>query len=219
MKQITGKTKKTCAILILLVLVIVGIIVTAIYGFNKELKYEKSQCIDIYVEQEFDKEKIKEIANQIFGTKNIVETVEIYQDMVTVRALTITEEQKNDFVNKVKENYEFSQTAEETIIEDIASTRIRDMYSQYVLPFVISGILVLSYIIIRYHKIGMLKVIARTIITPVIAEVMLLSVIAITRIPMGRIIPTLFIGMYILSIWYVINQNEKDKDEIVSEEK
>ena len=68
-------TSKTCAILILLVLVIVGIIVTAIYGFNKELKYEKSQCIDIYVEQEFDKEKIKEIANQIFGTKNIVESV------------------------------------------------------------------------------------------------------------------------------------------------
>lgn len=214
MKQITEKTKKTCAIAI--ILVIVGIIVTAMYGFNKELKYQQSQSIDVYLQQEFDEAKIKDIAKEVFGTKNMVETVEIYEDMITVRALTITEEQKNDFVNKLKENYEFKQTAEETKIKNIAATRIRDLYSKYILPFAISGILVLVYMVIRYYKVGILKVLARTIITPVIGELVLLSIIAITRIPMGRFIPILFVVMYIFTIWYVISQNEKDNETMVT---
>lgn len=216
MKQITEKTKKTCAISI--ILVIVGIIVTAIYGFNKELRYQQSQSIDVYLEQEFDEAKIKDIAKEVFGTKNIVETVEIYEDMITVRALTITEEQKNDFVNKLKENYEFKQTVEETKIKNIAATKIRDLYSKYILPFAISGILVLAYMVIRYYKVGILKVLARTIITPVIGELVLLSIIAITRIPMGRFIPILFVVTYIFTIWYVISQNEKDNEKVATNE-
>ena len=43
-------------------------------------------------------------------------------------------------VSAVKENYEFSQTAEKTNITTVPATRIRDMYKQYVLPFAISGI-------------------------------------------------------------------------------
>lgn len=218
MKQITEKTKKTYAIAIILVLVIVGIIVTAMHGFNKELKYQPTQRIDVYLEQEFDEAKIKDIAKEVFGTKNMVETVEIYEDMITVRALTITEEQKNDFVNKLKENYEFKQTAEETKINNIAETRIRDLYSKYILPFVISGILVLIYMVIRYYKVGILKVITRTIIIPIIGEVVLLSIIAITRIPMGRFIPILFVAMYIFAIWYVISQNENDNETIATNE-
>lgn len=216
MKQITEKIKKTCAIAI--ILVIVGIIVVAMYGFNKELKYQQSQSIDIYLEQEFDEAKIKDIAKEVFGTKNMVETVEIYEDMITVRALTITEEQKSDFVNKLKENYEFEQTVEETKIKNIAATKIRDLYSKYILPFAISGILVLAYMVIRYYKVGILKVLARTIITPVVGELVLLSIIAITRIPMGRFIPVLFVVMYIFTIWYVISQNEKDNEKLVTNE-
>lgn len=206
MKQ---KNKKIIAIAIIAFVILAGIVVIGVWGFNKELKYAPSQSIDIYIEQQVDINKIKEIVTENLGMHNMVQAVEIYGDMVTIRARSITEEQKNNIVNKIKENYEFEQTAENTGINTIPETRIRDMYKQYILPFAISGVLVVAYMVIRYHKKGILKVLARTVIIPVIAELLLISWIAIVRIPVGRFIPVLVILIYIASVLYVIKENEK----------
>lgn len=209
MKNIIEKNKKILAIITIILIIIAGIIV-AVKGFNKELRYQKAQKIDVYIEHEIDKEKVKGIAKEVFGCNYILQTIEIYEDMITVRAKTITEEQKNDFVNKLKENYEFKQTVEETKIENIDAVRLVDLYKKYVFPFALSGILVLIYMTIRYFKNGISKVIIRTISYPIIFELVLFSILAITRFPMGRFTPVLFVLTYILSIWYVVNLNEKD---------
>jgi len=206
MKQ---KSKKIIVIAIIALIILAGIVVVNVWGFNKELKFENSDRIDIYVEQEVDKNKIREIADEFLGMHNMVQTVEIYEDMVTIRARSISEEQRNNIVNKIKENYEFEQTAETTDINKVPATRIRDMYKQYVLPFVISGVLVTLYMVIRYYKKGILKVLGRTIIIPIVVELLLFSWIAIVRIPVGRFIPVLVILMYIVSLLYVIKENEK----------
>ena len=207
MKQ---KNIKIIAISIMTLVILAGIVVTGIYGFNKELKYSKSQSIDVYIEQEVDLSKIKEIVNEnLNNSNNMVQTVEIYKDLVTIRAKEITDEQKNNIVNKIKENYEFSQTAEDTTINTVPETKLIDMYKKYIVPFTISGILVLVYMAIRYYKKGILKVLGRTIVLPIFGELFLLSIIAITRIPVGRFTPVLIIAMYIASILMVIKQNEK----------
>ena len=207
MKQ---KNIKIIFIALVALVILIGIVVVGIWGYNKELKFEKSQSIDIYVEQKVDESKIKNIVHEALGNANYtVQTVEIYKDMVTIRSEQITEEQKNNIVNKIKENYEFKQTAEETTINTVPATRIIDMYKGYILPFTISGILVLVYMVIRYYKKGILKVLARTVAIPVFGELFLLSVIAIARIPVGRFTPILVIGMYSAAILIVIKENEK----------
>lgn len=209
MKQLTDKNKKIFAIAIIALIIFAGIIVIATVGFNKEQKYLETQSIDIYIEQKVEYSKIKNIANDILGKNNTVQIIEIYEDMVTIKAKQISEEQKNNIVNKIKENYEFEQTAEETTINVLPETRIRDMYKQYVIPFIISGILVLVYMLIRYYKKGILKVMAKTVITPIIAELFLISVVAILRIPVGRIIPVLAILVYVFAILSVVKEIEK----------
>ena len=93
--------------------ILAGIVVINIMGFNKELRFSQSQSIDVYIEQEVDKDKVKSIVNDVLGSENnMVQTVEIYKDMVTIRAKEITDEQKDNIVSKLKENYEFEQTAE-----------------------------------------------------------------------------------------------------------
>ena len=206
MKQ---RNKIIVASSIIALIILAGIVVVGIWGFNKELRFAQSQKIDIYVEQRVDTDKIKTIANEVLGMHNMVQTVEIYQDMVTIRATSISEEQRNTIVNKVKEIYEFEQTADKVNIDTVPSTRIRDMYKQYVLPLIISGVFVVTHMGIRYRKKGILKVVATTIFTPVIAELVLLSWMAIVRIPIGRFTPILIILVYIASIWFVMNKNEK----------
>lgn len=206
MKQ---KNIKIITTAIIALIILIGIVVVGIYGFKKELRFEQCQSIDIYVGKGLDENKIKEIVHDTLGTNSMVQTIEIYKDMVTIRAKEITEEQKNNIVNKVKENYEFEQKAEDTTINTIPATRILDMYKKYIVPFTISGILVLIYMVIRYYKKGILKVLARTIAIPVFGELFLLSVIAIARIPVGRFTPVLVIGMYIVTILIAIKENEK----------
>ena len=206
MKQ---KNIKIISIAIIALIILAGIVVVGIWGFKKELRFEQSQSIDVYVGQSVDESKIKGIVHDVLGTNSMTQTIEIYKDMVTIRAKEITDEQKNNIVNKIKENYEFEQTAEDTTINVIPATRIIDMYKKYITPFVISGGLVLIYMIIRYYKKGILKVLARTITIPILGELFLLSIIAITRIPVGRFTPVLVIGMYIATILIVVKENEK----------
>lgn len=204
------KNIKIIAIAIMSLVILAGIVVVGIFGFNKELRYGQGQVINVYVEQMVDVTNTKKLVNEcLAGKTNMVQTVEIYQDYVTIKAKEITEEQKNNIVNKLKENYEFSQTAEDTTIENVAATKYIDIYKKYIVPFAVSGVIVLAYIVIRYHKKGILKVLGRTIIIPVFGELFLLSVIAITRIPVGRYTPVLVIAMYITSIMMVIRENEK----------
>ena len=206
MKQ-RNKIIITSAIIALIILA--GIVVVNIWGFNKELKFVQGQRIDIYVEQQVDKNKIKPIVEEVLGMHNMVQTVEIYEDMVTIRAKTISEEQRNTIVNKVKEIYQFEQTAEKTDINTVPETRIRDMYKQYVLPFAISGVLVVVYMLIRYYKKGILKVLLNAVLVPVVAELLLLSWMAIVRIPIGRFTPALVILVYVASVWYTMKRIEK----------
>lgn len=206
MKQ---RNKIIIASAIIALIILAGIVVVNIWGFNKELKFVQGQRIDIYVEQQVDKEKIKPIVEEVLGMHNIVQTVEIYEDMVTIRAKTISEEQRNTIVNKVKEIYQFEQTAEKTDINTVPETRIRDMYKQYVLPFAISGVLVVAYMAIRYYKKGILKVLLNAVFVPVVAELLLLSWMAIVRIPIGRFTPALVILVYVASVWYTMKRIEK----------
>lgn len=146
------KKKNVIILAIAMIIVIAGVIVASTIGFNKQLRYQDSQKIDIYVASEVDVDKIKSIANEVLGKQNMVQTIEIYQDMVTIRAKSISDEQKDSIVNKIKENYEFEQTAEKTEIKDIPATRIRDMFKKYVLPFVLSFIIILVYMVVRYRQ-------------------------------------------------------------------
>ena len=111
------KKKNVIILAIAMIIVIAGVIVASTIGFNKQLRYQDSQKIDIYVASEVDVDKIKSIANEVLGKQNMVQTIEIYQDMVTIRAKSISDEQKDSIVNKIKENYEFEQTAEKTEIK------------------------------------------------------------------------------------------------------
>lgn len=203
------KKRDAIILAIIMLIIIIGIILTCTIGFKKQLRFSDSQKIDIYVGEEIDINKIKDIANEVIGNKNMVQIIEIYGDMVTIRANSITEEQKNTIVNKIKELYEFEQTAENTNVENIPATRIRDILKQYVLPLTIAGAIILGYMLITYHKKGLVKVMLNTILIPIILELLLFSVLVITRIPVGIYTPSLILLVLVLAITYAVCRIQK----------
>ncbi len=217
MKNISKKTKIIA--LISSIIIIVGIVVTFTIGFNFELSYKDSKKIQLYLEKEFQISDIKQITDEVLGNQNvIIQKVEVYEDSVDITAKDITEEQKSNIINKVNEKYGTELSADNIQITTVPHTRGRDIIKPYIIPLVIATIIILIYMAIRYYKLGVLKTLAKTIILLVITQAVLWSIMAITRIPIGRLTIPLVLVVYILSLLGLTSYFEKNLVEKKKEE-
>lgn len=219
MEQLTSKNKTIYGLALLII--IIGMIVIVTVGFNVGLDYMPNQKIEIYIGKQFDLKDIKSITNEVFGKQKVsIKKVELFEDMVSITSKEITEEQKNNIVQKLNEKYELETNASNTSIISVPKTKLSDIVKKYIFPFIISFALILIYMIIRFYKINIIKVIIETIIKVGIIELVFASIIAITRIPVGRFfIPTMLL-IYILTIFYLTNKFEKQLlNENIKEEK
>ena len=208
MKQIT-KSKKIM-ILIAIIILIAGIAITIVKGLNFDLKYQETQSVQLYIGEKFNEADIRQITNEILPNQAVMlEKVEIYQDTVIITAKEITEEQKNNLVTKINEKYETDLKAEEIQITNIPHTRLRDIMLPYVVPFVIAVVIVLIYMGVRYYKLGVVKVLAQTIGLLILTQALLFSVIAIARIPIGRLTIPMVLMVYMLTLIGITTKMEK----------
>ena len=182
----------------------------AVKGFNFDLKYQDTQRVELYLKTEFNISDIKQITDEVFGNQKVmIQKVEVFEDSVSITTTSISDEQKNNLITKINEKYGTELTAEDTTVEDIGHTRGRDIIKPYILPFTIAVIVVLIYLGIRYHKLNIAKVIAKSIGIMILAQILLFSVMAITRIPIGRLTIPMVILVYLLTLFGITNMFEK----------
>ena len=209
MKKLTMKQK--IIMIIIALIIIVGAIVTCTVGLNFELKYQKTQKIELYLKSEFEIKDIKEMTDEVFpGQPVMLQKVEVYEDTVAITTTEITEEQKQSMIDKVNEKYGAELSADSIEISTIPSTRGRDIIKPYIRPFVIATIAVLVYMGIRYAKLGVIKTLLKTFGALVVSEATLLGIIAITRIPAGRTSIILGTLIYVLVLLAITAKFEKN---------
>lgn len=218
MKQLTT-TKKVIYTLMALV-VIAGIIVVALKGFNVELKYRHHQKIELNIGEEVKIAKIQKVADEVFGKNNAkVQIIEVYKDAVQITAAEISEEQKNNIVEKINELYPQEGDGlikvENVEINTNTNVRLRDILKPYIYPVAIVTVVVVIYFAIRYRKLGLLKSIAQPVVILILTQVILLSVLAIVRFPMGRFTTPLILLAYVSSLICISAKMEKDSKKIV----
>lgn len=218
MEKSTKKTKVIC--LILAVVIIAGIIVVATTGFNVELNMQKNNRVELYLEKDFEISDIKNITNEVFQNEPVaIQKVEVFGDTVSVTAGEITDEQKQQLVEKVNEKYTLELKAESIETEVIPSEKLRDLINPYIFAFGLATGLIIVYMILRYKKLGLLKIFIKTLCTIVIAQATLFSIIAITRISVGRMTIPMVITVYLATLFILINNFEKKLDKIKEENK
>ena len=208
MKQLTENKKLKTIVIILIILA--GIIMVAVKGFNFDLKYKNAQSVELYLQKEFNDDDIKSITNEVFGKQKVmIQKVEVYENSVLITTSSISDEQKNDLITKINEKYETELKAEDINVNEAAHTQGRDIIKPYVEPFLIAIIATLIYMGVRYYKLSIIKVELKTIFSLALAQIILFSVIAITRIPVGRITIPMVIVIYLLTLYGITTNLEK----------
>ena len=199
-------TKKTNKILILLMILIIiaGVLMVIFKGFNFDLKYQATKQLEFGVDQQFNISDIKAITDEVLNNEQVlIRKVEVYEDAVNITAKEITDEQKANIITKVNEKYGTELNAEEIEVTTIAHTKGRDIIKPYVVPFIIATIIILVYMMIKYYKLNSGKVLVKTIGVILLTQILLFSIMAITRIPIGRLTIPLVLTVYMLTlVWY-----------------
>ena len=217
MKEINKKTK-ILAILIVMI-IIAGMIVTFTIGLNFDLRYQEAKSIQLYLEKDFQIADIKQITDEVLPNQAVViQKVEVFEDTVSILAIEMTEEQKGNLIHKVNEKYGLELTTDSIQITNIPHTRGRDIVRPYIMPFAIATIIILVYMTIRYYKLGMMKTLLETVALLIAAQATLLSIMAIARIPIGRITIPLVLAVYVLSLIAITSCFEKKLAEKKKEE-
>lgn len=226
---------KNIIYIIICLIIVAGIVVWKTVGFNMELQYSSRKQIELTNKTGIEISDIKKMVSEVLGnTRFIVQPVETFGNAVSIVAEDMTEEQKNSIVEKFNEKYYSEDSSEESKessdkssdkkidnddikIVSIPFTRVKDVIKPYILPGIITLVLVTMYFTIRFRRLGYKKIFAKTLIVPVVAETLMFSIIAITRIPFGRVAITLGIALYLMTIFVLTNKFENERIKILEE--
>lgn len=197
------KQKNTIILTVLIaIILIVGAIVIATKGLAFELKYQDSQKVELNIGKEFKTEDVKQITNEVFDNQPVkIQAIEVYKDAISITTTEISEEQKTNLVNKINEKYETELKSEDITIESISHTRGRDIIKPYITPFIIITIIILVYLMIRYYKLNSLKVLIESIGIIALSQMVLLGIMAITRMPIGEFTIPMVLLVYMISTY------------------
>lgn len=196
------KIKNTKIIyLVAVLIIIIGIAVTCICKTNFSLEYSEHTRIDVYIGKEFNIDDIKQIAKEVFKNKEIkYQNIETFNDSIAINIKELNDEELTVLKDKVKEKYQIEEIDSNVTTMIIPHYRIRDMIKPYIIPMVITTIIILAYAGIRYLKLGAFIVTIKLLVRLIVSQAVFASIIQILRIPVGVYMVPVAILIYILTI-------------------
>lgn len=199
---------KKISLLISIVLIIVGAIIFATMGFNYNLSYGTAKRISVDMKDDFNLEDYKTISKEIYGNAE-VEQVSVFREGVSIKVKETTDEQLDTLVAKINEKYGYEYTREDLKVTELPKVEVFSIIKQIILPIIITLLVVLVYMIIRYRKMGALQIVLNLIIPAVLAELLVLAIYLICRIPVTNMLLPILLTVYLISLIYSTKQFEK----------
>lgn len=204
---------------ILICIIIAGIVVIATVGLKADIVYSKNVKIEIFLGKTFEMKDMKNIIEEVFpNERKLVQEIELFEDSVSITlADNRTEEELNTKVEelntKINEKYDLDNKTEDITITHNPKVKLSSIIIPYISGLVISLIIILIYVSIRYKKLGVLNILSTYILSILGAEMLLLSIIAITRFPINRtVIPLgLLLLVVIITILGLLNEKKLSK--------
>lgn len=211
MKEIL-KNKKVIIYSIIVLIIIAGIVSAFVGKFNYTLMFSEHKQIDVYLGKNYDLKDIKQIAEETFnGSKIVYREIETFHDSISINVKEANEEQIKTLESKLKEKYEISGDTQILETTNVAHIKGIDIIKPYITSIIVATVLVLIYTAIRYFKLGVMKVTLTMFVRIVAIEALLLSIIAIFRIPIGTWTLPIAIFAYMLIVLGTTIQYENEE--------
>lgn len=198
---------------ILICVIIAGAVVIATMGLKTDITYSRNLRLDVYLGKEYTRQDIEPIAKEVFGNERmLVQQVEYYGDMFSI---TISQEvgeidsKIEQLTNKLNEKLGLELKKENIAKEYQPHIRLSSILMPYLLPLAISMIVILAYVMIRFRKVGVWKTLALYVLTVLASELIYLSILAICRIPINRLVTPIGLAIYAIVITVVTAKQEK----------
>lgn len=204
--------------LILIVTIIAGLIVIFTTGFNVNIATKASEQININIGEKFENKDIKQIAKEVLGKEVEVQKAGDFEDQAVISADQITQEQVIEIINKINEKYGKEVSTDGVKVTNIPATRLSDLLMPCVASFILVTVLILIYFAIRYRKQDIKKVIGITLISLAILEILVLSIIALLRIPVGQNLVSISFITYCVGMFGVTTMFENKAQQLKMEE-
>lgn len=215
---------KKVVYIILACIIIIGTVITTTMGLKADLIYSKNAEIDIYIGKQVNKEEINDIVKEVFSEKKvIVQQIELFGDMVSITIPEKSDEELKTQIEqlntKINEKYGTENKAEDIKVIHNSKIKLSSIIKPYIVPIAISALVILVYVIVRYRKLGILKTIVSYILTVGAVEAVFLSIIAITRFPINRLVIPIGLLLYVTTITILGFLNENKLLKIIEAEK
>lgn len=199
---------KKISLLISIIVIVIGAVLFAIMGFNYDLSYGAGKRIIVPMKNDFSVKDYNLIAKEIY-TDNKVEIISVFKEGVSIKVKDTNDEQLDNLVSKINEKYGYEYTRDDLEVTEIAKVKIFDIIKQAIIPVLTTLLIVLAYMIIRYKKQGLVKIILNLFVPVIFIELLVLAIYLICRIPVTNLLLPVMLTAYIISIVYSTKQLEK----------
>lgn len=180
-----------------LVIIVVGLVMGFNGGFKLDIDFLGGTKIQVELNEEFTNSDIENLVKEITGENPLVQTLSTGNNSVSISTSPITEDISNEIIDKISETYVNSG---EPVIKNIQPAYGEELIESAIIAILVSIILILLYIIIRFKTLGVIAAI--TAIIALIHDA--LVIIAIYGI-FGLSINSTFIAVILTIIGYSIN--------------
>ena len=204
---------------ILICIIIAGIVVIATMGLKADIIYSKNVELDVYLGEVYEKADIESIVSEVFpGERFILQNIEMFGDMCSI---TLADNRNDDELNskieelvtKINEKYELELETDDVTIMHNPRIRLSSIVLPYAVTLGISMVLILVFVGIRYKKLGVWHTVATYILSIAAVEMLFLSIIAITRFPVNRLVIPVGLLLLVVVITVLGFKNEKRLEE------
>ena len=190
-------------IAVLVLVVIAGVVMATVFGFNKSFEYGYTNKIFIKFTENFEIADVEEMVKEVFqDAKYKVEYMDEFEDGVIVTTNTASDEQISTFEDKLIEKYEKFTDKNSGFMEVIHVPPVRtiDLVKVFVKPVIIVTAIVVIFLAIVFRKLGFVKAVCLPIALILGINAIYVSLIAIFRIPVSDYIVSLTMFVYVLSL-------------------
>ena len=199
--------------IVILIVLIAGVVMLAVKGFNKGLVYQESKRIEVSIPKGYDKKEVKDIANEVFSNNVEVQDIEKLNQIVSIRVKSYTDEELENFETKIAEKYGIEKDDLSTQKIDVPTTRIEAIVSPYVFSVTLVTVLSLVYIVLKnIKKKDVLNKVIKLLLTLIVVAGLYFSIILITRIPVNEYMMPVALTLYVGTLLITVEKLNKKEE-------